>query len=195
MRYSVRCYITLIVRYNAQDVKFPSTFIYREWAMKQSLSKSMDFVQKALNQLQVECQVLELPSSARTARDAASSIGCDVSQIVKSLIFKTQNTNKPVLILASGSNQVNEQQIEFYVGECIVKADAAFVREVTGFAIGGIPPIGHKNKINLIYIDQDLMLLKEVWGAAGTPNAVFCIKTKDLVHVTNGKIVNISQKS
>lgn len=159
--------------------------------MTQKLAKSASFVQEALSKLQLECKVLELPSSTRTASDAASSIGCDIAQIVKSLIFKTKNTNKPVLVLASGPNQVNVKQIEAYVGESITKADADFVREVTGFAIGGIPPIGHKNSIDHIYIDRDLASLDEVWAAAGTPNAVFCIKSKDLVEATKGKVISI----
>jgi prolyl-tRNA editing enzyme YbaK/EbsC (Cys-tRNA(Pro) deacylase) len=163
--------------------------------MKQQFSKSAESVQETLTKLGLECRVLELPSSTRTASDAAQSIGCDVAQIVKSLIFKTKNTNKPVLVLASGANQVNEKQIEVYIGEGITKADADFVRDITGFAIGGIPPIGHKNVIDLIYIDQDLMLLDEVWAAAGTPNAVFCIKSKNLIDVTNGKIISISKKN
>lgn len=70
-----------------------------------------------------------------------------------------------------------------------IKADAEFVRKITGFAIGGIPPMGHKNTIDMIYIDQDLMLLDEVWVAAGTPNAVFCIKSKDLSEITKGKVI------
>ncbi|MGI4852002.1 MAG: YbaK/EbsC family protein [Janthinobacterium lividum] len=160
--------------------------------MNQQLTKSAKSVQEALNEAELTCKVLELPNSTRTAGDAALSIGCDIRQIVKSLIFKTKNTDKPVLILASGPNQVYEKQIEFDIGESIVKANADFARAITGFAIGGIPPIGHKNAIDLIYIDQDLIALDEVWAAAGTPNAVFRIKSKDLVDVTNGKVISIS---
>jgi prolyl-tRNA editing enzyme YbaK/EbsC (Cys-tRNA(Pro) deacylase) len=161
--------------------------------MTQKLAKSTLSVQESLSKLQLECKVLELPSSARTASDAVSSIGCDIAQIVKSLIFKTKNTHKPVLVLASGPNQVDVKQIEAYLDESITKADASFVREVTGFAIGGIPPIGHKNIIDLIYIDQDLTDLDEVWAAAGTPNAVFCIKSQDLLKATSGKIINVKE--
>lgn len=160
--------------------------------MSQKLTKSAQSVQEALNKAGLTCKVLELPSTTRTAVDAAASIGCDISQIVKSLIFKTKNTTRPILVLASGPNKVHEKQIEFYAGESIIKADADFVREITGFAIGGIPPIGHKNPIDLIYIDHDLITLDEVWAAAGTPNAVFCIKSKELAEITNGKIISIS---
>lgn len=161
--------------------------------MEESLSKKASAIQEALAKFNLTCKVVELPDSTRTAKDAASSIGCEVAQIVKSLIFKTHSTNKPVLILASGSNQVNEQKIENALGERIVKADAEFVKNITGFSIGGIPPLGHKTKIGLIFLDQDLIALDEVWAAAGTPNAVFCIKSKDLVDVTKGKILSISK--
>lgn len=161
--------------------------------MQTKLAKSAVSVQEALDKLKLECKVLELPSSTRTAIDAASSIGCDIGQIVKSLVFRTKKTGKPVLVLASGPNQVDIKTIEDCVGESITKADADFVREVTGFAIGGIPPVGHKNAIDFIYIDQDLMALDEVWAAAGTPNAVFCIKSQDLFKATDGKLINITE--
>jgi prolyl-tRNA editing enzyme YbaK/EbsC (Cys-tRNA(Pro) deacylase) len=160
--------------------------------MNQQLTKSAQSVQEALNNAGLQCKVLELPNTTRTAIDAAASIGCTISQIVKSLIFKTKYTARPILVLASGPNKVHEKQIALHVGEDIVKADADFTRNITGFAIGGIPPIGHKNPIDLIYIDQDLMTLDEVWAAAGTPNAVFCMKSKDLLEITKGKVISIS---
>lgn len=155
------------------------------------LQKSAKRIQDVLNQEGLECIVLELPSSTRTSIDAAITIGCDISQIVKSLIFKTKETGLPVLILASGSNRVNEKQIESHIGEHLIKADAVFTREITGFAIGGIPPIGHKQRIDLVFIDQDLLKFDNVWAAAGTPNAVFNIKSKDLLSMTNGNIIPI----
>lgn len=161
--------------------------------MSPKLAKSAASVQEALDKLGLECRVLELPNSTRTALDAASAIGYEISQIVKSLIFKTKKTDKPVLVLASGTNQVDIKIIEDRVGESITKADADFVREVTGFAIGGIPPIGHKNAIDFIYIDRDLLDLDEIWAAAGTPNAVFCIKSQDLLKATDGKLINIKE--
>lgn len=161
--------------------------------MQLKLAKSAVSVQEALYKLGLDCKVLELPNSTRTALDAASAIGCEISQIVKSLIFKTKKTEKTVLVLASGPNQVDIKTIEDCARESITKADADFVREVTGFAIGGIPPVGHKNAIDFIYIDQDLMELDEVWAAAGTPNAVFCIKSQDLFKATDGKLINIKE--
>ena len=159
--------------------------------MNKLLNKSAKSVQDILNQKGLQCKVLELPSSTRTATDAAASIGCDVSQIVKSLIFKTKKTEKPVLILASGSNQVDVKVIASHIDEKISKADAAFAREITGFAIGGIPPIGHKQDIDLIFIDQDLLKCDSVWAAAGTPNAVFNISTHDLLAIVNGKVISL----
>ena len=161
--------------------------------MPPKLAKSAVSVQEALDKLGLECKVLELPNSTRTALDAASAIGCEISQIVKSLVFRTKKTGKPVLVLASGPNQVDIKTIEDCVGESITKAEADFVREVTGFAIGGIPPVGHKNAIDFIYIDQDLMELDKVWAAAGTPNAVFCIKSQDLLKATSANIVSLSK--
>ena len=155
--------------------------------MSQKLTKSAVSVQEALDKLKLKCKVLELPNSTRTALDAASAIGCDIAQIVKSLIFRTKKTGKPVLVLASGPNQVDVKLLEGYLGENITKADVDFVREVTGFAIGGIPPVGHKNAIEFIYIDKELLDLDEVWAAAGTPNAVFSIKSQDLLKLQMGK--------
>jgi prolyl-tRNA editing enzyme YbaK/EbsC (Cys-tRNA(Pro) deacylase) len=157
--------------------------------MAETLAKSASSVQAALDAKNIKANVVELPNSTRTAIDAANAIGCEVAQIAKSLIFKTKNSHKPVLILASGPNRVDENLIESYVEEKIVKADADFVREITGFAIGGIPPIGHKEKIDFIFIDEDLLKYESLWAAAGTPNAVFNLKGSDLLDMVEGKIV------
>lgn len=157
----------------------------------ETLSKSAKSVQDTLSAKGVTCKVVELPSSTRTALDAANSIGCTVPQIVKSLIFKTKLSHKPVLVLASGPNRVNEKSIKAQVGENITKADADFTRDVTGFAIGGIPPLGHKQKIEHIFIDEDLLAFDELWAAAGTPNAVFSLKPDDLKSLTEGKVIDV----
>lgn len=160
--------------------------------MNNTLAKSAQSVQDALDSSGISCEVLELPSSTRTAVDAANSIGCQINQIVKSLIFKTKKTNEPVLVLASGPNMVNEKVIQKLVGEKITKADADYTRKITGFAIGGIPPVGHRTEIEHIFIDEDLLNLDVVWAAAGTPNAVFNIKSSDLLLLTKGKPVHLS---
>lgn len=159
--------------------------------MNQFSSKSAQNVQDFLNQKGLSCTVLELSSSTKTAIDAAASIGCDVAQIVKSLIFKTAKTSEPILVLASGPNRVNEKVIESYVGEAITKADAAFTKDVTGFTIGGIPPIGHKQDIKFIFIDEDLKAFDCLWAAAGTPHAAFKITYHDLTVLSAGKTVSI----
>lgn len=154
------------------------------------LSKSAQSVQDALVKQGIKATVLELPASTRTAEEAAKAIGCQVAQIVKSLIFRTKETSRPILLLVSGTNRVNEKTIARAIGEEIVKADAEFTREVTGFAIGGIPPMGHKQKIET-YIDEDLLQYKELWAAAGTPHAVFSLESTLIERVTNGVVISI----
>lgn len=148
-------------------------------------------IQKILEEKGIESRVVEFSESTRTALEAAAAIGCDVAQIAKSLIFKTKLTHRPVLVLASGSNRVNEKTIAAEVGEDIGRADPDFVRDVTGFAIGGVSPIGHKKHIDLAFIDEDLQAFPEVWAAAGTPHAVFNLKPENLSSLTGGKIIRI----
>jgi len=154
------------------------------------LSKSAQSVQDALSKKGMEAKIVELPASTRTAEDAAKAISCQVAQITKSIVFRTKHTSKPILVLVSGINRVNEKTVARAIGEEIVKADADFTREVTGFAIGGIPPIGHKQKIDT-YIDEDLLQYKELWAAAGTPNAVFSLESSVLEDLTGGTVIAI----
>lgn len=160
--------------------------------MLPSLPRSAQIVQEALNQKGFSCAVVQLSADVRTAAAAAEALGCEVAQIAKSLIFKTHDTHKPVLILASGVNRVNEKQIEAHVGEKIVKADAEFTRAMTGFAIGGIPPVGHQKKIEFIFIDKDLLKLSSIWAAAGTPDTVFNCKGEDLTQMTDGTVIAVN---
>lgn len=156
----------------------------------QNLSKSFHKVKDALSKKGIDFQILEFSESTRTADEAAKAIGCEVAQIVKSLVFRIQNTNTPILILVSGTNRVNEKSVSQTIDQKLERADAEFVRDVTGYAIGGIPPIGHKQNIET-YIDEDLLKLNELWAAAGTPNSVFKLSSKDLVNLTNGKIISV----
>lgn len=158
-------------------------------------SKSAEVVQKALREKGLEFAVLELNASTRTANDAAMTIGCQVGQIVKSLLFRTKETQRPVLVLVSGKNRVREEMIQTYIGEKIAKADADFTREVTGFAIGGVPPLGHKTPLQLVFIDEDLLQYETLWAAAGTPSAVFSLPAKELQKITDGKIVSMKETS
>jgi prolyl-tRNA editing enzyme YbaK/EbsC (Cys-tRNA(Pro) deacylase) len=156
-----------------------------------NLNKSAQVVQDALYKKGFPIEVVELDQSARTAHEAASAIGCDVAQIVKSLLFHTKENHHSILILVSGSNRVNEKTIESLLGEKILKADADFTRAITGFAIGGIPPVGHKQTIHTILIDEDLLHYEKLWAAAGTPHAVFCLPSHALPDLTGGRVVTI----
>ena len=138
-------------------------------------------------------QVLEFDASTRTAADAAAAIGCEVAQIAKSLIFRGERSGRAVLIIASGVDRVDEKKAAAAVGEPIGRADADFVREATGFAIGGVPPVGHKTK-SIVLIEESLMQLDEIWAAAGTPNAVFRLTPSDLVQLTGGRTVAVARK-
>jgi prolyl-tRNA editing enzyme YbaK/EbsC (Cys-tRNA(Pro) deacylase) len=155
-----------------------------------SLSSSAQRVQEAMKQLGFEYRVVELPSTTRSAVDAANAIGCKVEQIAKSIIFRTRNTDRPILVIASGVNRVNEKSVGELLSEPIGKADADFVRKTTGFAIGGVPPLGHLQKME-IFIDEDLLSYDEIWAAAGTPNAVFGLLPADLVKMTGGRVTSI----
>jgi len=157
-----------------------------------SISKSAQRVQDVLTSRGFAFEVIELPDSTRTADDAAKAVGCDKRQIVKSLIFRTANTKAPVLVLASGVNRVSEKLIAQYVGEKIFKADADFAREVTGFTIGGIPPVGHAEPMS-VFIDRDLLQHDEVWAAAGTPNALFRVRGKISALVPEGRVVVVAE--
>ena len=155
-----------------------------------TLSPSAQKIQDLLNSLGYSYSVIEHAESTRTAQEAADRAGCELGQIVKSLIFKGKVSNKPILVLTSGANRVDEKRISSYAGESIGKADADFARAVTGFAIGGVPPIGHPQAIET-YVDEDFMQYQTVWAAAGTPNAIFELKTDDLQKMTNGKVVRV----
>ncbi len=155
--------------------------------MAEELSRSAKRIQDALNALGAKLEVVELPASTRTSAEAAAAIGCSIRQIAKSIIFRSVVTGRPVMVIASGPNRVNESKIRGIIGEGIEKADAEFVRKATGFAIGGIPPIGHAEPITTI-IDEDLTRLDEIWAAAGTPNAVFKLNPALLVQLTGGSV-------
>jgi prolyl-tRNA editing enzyme YbaK/EbsC (Cys-tRNA(Pro) deacylase) len=159
--------------------------------MDANLSASAQKVQDALNAMGFAMQVVELPASTRTAVEAAQAVGCDVGQIVKSLIFKGRDSGRPLLLLVSGANRVDLERAAVEVGEALDKADADFVRQHTGFAIGGVPPVGHTEALDTL-IDVDLLQYSQVWAAAGTPNAVFCLSPADLERVTGGRVVKIA---
>lgn len=143
-------------------------------------------VQAAADALGLAIAVRLMPDSTRTAAEAAAACGCEVGQIVKSLIFKGKDTGRPLLLLVSGANRVNEKGVADTIGEQLVRPDADFARTVTGYAIGGIPPLGHATPL-ATWIDADLLQYGTVWAAAGTPNAVFSVdpaRLRDAVRAT-----------
>ncbi|GFO69335.1 prolyl-tRNA editing protein [Geomonas limicola] len=154
------------------------------------LSPSALKVQQALAGFGLDLQVKELTESTRTAQDAAQAVGCNVGQIVKSLVFRAKVSGAAVFVVASGANRVDEKALARLVGEKIEKADADFAREQTGFAIGGVPPVGHPVPLKT-FIDEDLLQYAEIWAAAGTPNALFSLTPKQLCQITSGEVVTI----
>jgi len=157
-------------------------------------SDSAKRVQEFLSAKGFSFDVKELPGSTRSAQEAATSIGCSVSQIAKSLIFREVKTDAPILVIASGSNRVDVGKIEKSTGLILGKADAKFVKEHVGYAIGGVPPVAHNEPLKTI-LDPDLWKYDEVWAAAGTPFAVFQLKPNDLEALANGQWVELSDSS
>lgn len=159
--------------------------------MTAELSPSAKKVQAALTAFGLDLEVREFDASTRTAADAAKAIGCTVDQIAKSILFRAASSGRPVLVIASGVNRVDEKKVAALLGEKLGRADAEFVRTQTGFAIGGVPPVGHAVTPET-FVDQDLMAFAEIWAAAGTPNAVFRLTPRDLARITGGRVAPIA---
>ncbi|NIY73433.1 YbaK/EbsC family protein [Marivivens donghaensis] len=143
------------------------------------MSKSVNRVQEAAKSLGLDVEVVRMPDSTRTAADAAKACGCEVGQIVKSMIFEGVESGDLKLLLVSGAHDVDLTTISDHVGEGLTRADPKRVREETGFAIGGVSPIGHLAPI-ATWMDDTLLSYQEVWAAAGAPNAVFRVAPDDL---------------
>ncbi len=156
---------------------------------QQPLQESALRVQQALAALGITAVVREMPATTRTAKEAAQSVGCEVGQIAKSLVFRGARSGRALLIIASGSNRVNEKAMAAIVGEPIERATPEFVREATGFAIGGVPPLGHKTAI-ATWFDQALLGYERIWAAAGTPFSVFEITPQELLRATGAAVVS-----
>ena len=137
-------------------------------------------------------QVLEFETSTRTSEDAAAAVGCTVAEIAKSLIFRAGD-GRPVLVIASGANRVDEKKVRALLGQKIERADADFVRIATGYAIGGVPPVGHATP-PIVLIDGDLQDFPAVWAAGGTPNAVFRIAPADLIRLTQARVADVARR-
>jgi len=155
-----------------------------------SLPPSARRVAEALAACGLDCEIVEVPSTTRSAEEAERMVGCEVGRILKSLVFRGKASGKPVLVLASGSNRVDEEKISAHFGEAIRRADADYVREKTGYAIGGIPPLGHVEEIET-YVDEDLFAFDGVWAAAGTPFAIFRVEPAALVRATGATVLAV----
>jgi prolyl-tRNA editing enzyme YbaK/EbsC (Cys-tRNA(Pro) deacylase) len=163
----------------------------QESVMVEKLSSSVRRVQAALDQYGLGFKVVEMPQSTRTAEEAADAVGCRVGQIVKSMIFKGSVLQRAILVATSGANRVHEKKVGEFISEKLMRADPEFVREQTGFAIGGVAPVGHIQPV-LTLIDQDLLQYDEIWAAAGTPKTVFKLTPQDLQKITNGKVIPVT---
>ena len=157
-----------------------------------ALSSSAQKVQDALVAMGNTAIVVEHANPARTAAEAALLLRCDIAQIAKSIIFKSASTGQSVLAITSGANRVDENKVTAILGDKLAKADAAFVREQTGFAIGGVPPIAYTNP-GAILLDVDLLKFGQVFPAAGTPHAMFAIDPNELVRISGAQVADIKQ--
>jgi prolyl-tRNA editing enzyme YbaK/EbsC (Cys-tRNA(Pro) deacylase) len=157
-----------------------------------SLSASAQRVAARLEALGYPFEVKEFPAGTRTSEEAARAVGCSLGQIAKSLVFRGRESGRPVLVIASGANRVDEGRVAERLGEAIGRANPEFVREATGFAIGGVPPVGHAQPA-VTFIDADLLAFSEIWAAAGTPRAVFRLTPEDLVAMTGGEVARLAE--
>lgn len=161
--------------------------------MEEELSPSARRVAEALAALGAEGRVREMPASTRTALEAARAVGCAVGQIAKTLVFRVDPEGRAVLVIASGANRVDENRLARLLGAKVYRASPDFVREATGFAVGGVPPVGLRTALPVL-IDEDLFRYGEIWAAAGTPRAVFATTPAELVRLTGGRVARIAEE-
>lgn len=159
--------------------------------MTKELKRSAARVQNYLASHGQEFEVCELPQTTRTAEDAALAIGCEVGQIAKSLVFRDKDSGEPVMVIASGAHQVDLQKVYQQSAITLTRADANFVKQHTGFAIGGIPPVAHSRPLTTL-LDEGLQQYAHIWAAAGTPNAVFRLSPSELALLTQGRWLQLA---
>ncbi|MBX3679040.1 YbaK/EbsC family protein [Cognatazoarcus halotolerans] len=155
---------------------------------------SVQRVEQALAALGIETSIIEFAASTRTAVDAAREIGCDVAQIAKSIVLRGLQDDTCVLVIASGASRVDEHKVATLVGQPVAKADATFVRARTGFAIGGVAPVGHLGAVTVL-VDEGLWSLDPIWAAAGAPNAVFCLSADDLHRIPEIRVGDVARQT
>jgi prolyl-tRNA editing enzyme YbaK/EbsC (Cys-tRNA(Pro) deacylase) len=151
-------------------------------------SQSVERVRTALEQAGLHAQIVELPGAARTARAAAEFLGCEVAQIANSLVFRMPASEQPVLVMSSGAKRVDLERLAALLGEPVDKADAEFVRRHTGFAIGGVAPVGHA--LQRVFVEKSLAPYPELWAAAGHPHTVFRLTYAELLRITGARAVD-----
>ena len=151
-------------------------------------------VQDALSAAGLARRIRIMPETTRSSAEAARAIGCDVGRIAKSIVFRAKRRDRPVLAIASGASLIDEKAVKAVVVESICRADADSVRSRTGFAIGGVPPLGHSEPA-VVVIDRDLLALPEIWAAGGTPFAVFPLTPEELLSVTGGTVADIARRT
>jgi prolyl-tRNA editing enzyme YbaK/EbsC (Cys-tRNA(Pro) deacylase) len=156
------------------------------------LPRSARRVRAALIELELPADIVRLADSTRTAPEAAAAVGCELGAIVKSLVMRGTTSHAPVLALVSGDNRADMALLEAAIDEPVERPDAAYVREVTGYAIGGIPPIGHPHPVRTV-MDEDLLRFETVWAAAGHPHAVFPVAPAELAKATGAKVLAIAE--
>ena len=154
-------------------------------------SPSVDRVRSALRAAGLEPEIVELPGAAHTAKLAAQFLGCEVAQIANSLVFRGETSGRAILVMSSGARRVDTAKLAAIAGEPVGKADAEFVRATTGFAIGGVAPVGHVGAPRT-FVERSLAAWPEVWAAAGHPNTVFRLRYDDLVRVTAGSEIDVA---
>jgi prolyl-tRNA editing enzyme YbaK/EbsC (Cys-tRNA(Pro) deacylase) len=143
-------------------------------------------VQQLLAEAGIASRVVEFEQPTRTSAEAAAAVGCSVAEIAKSVVFRTAASGQAVVVVASGDNRVSEEKVALLVGEKLGRASADFVRESTGFVIGGVPPVGHAHPVRL-FLDADLQRFQTIWAAAGTPFSVFPLTPAELARLTGAE--------
>lgn len=157
-----------------------------------AMSKSLKRVKRAAEEAGLEIEILEMAEGTRTAADAAAAAGCEIDQIVKSIVFRGEDDGQVLLFLTAGGNRVDDRKASAVAGEPLGKADAALIRGQTGFAIGGVAPIGHLNPIRA-FIDPRLMDFGVIWAAAGTPRHVFAANPRDIARVSGAQTADFTE--
>ena len=150
--------------------------------------------QNYLREQGLDIEVVEFKESTKTAQAAAEVMGCNVAQIAKSIIFRGETSGRGILVITSGKNRVCEKKVAALAGEIPGKANAAFERETTGYAIGGVPPVAHAQAMT-VFIDEDLMAQGTIWAAAGTPNSMFPLTPALLLRLTGGQVADVKTET